>query len=402
MAQDSETKRVLLGNFLTNYKTSHQTAYDAAKEYLKQFPNDDDENVRYMKKWVIAYEKVLAENSAKTNNSDAGNSSGARINAERFNQMGDARAKLQEWAEAEAQYRQAVKLEPVNALYRSNLGTALENQKKFAEAETELREAVNLAPDNAQIRVSFGVLLEQQGKLPEAETEYNKATKLDPDNTKWQDKLLDVLKLQNKSYEVDKILKSRIQILTEKVQSKKSAIVKLLNSVNHQYYKHRNEIEPLRKEYADLNLQLSEIHEKQNNLEGAMNYYYQFLTNIIFKDDEELSFALKRFRELVKKSYPNESSVNAIVGQWNCYPNISEKFVGSHIYKLSGTGQQKESDFFASTKFYWEISEFKNSVNFGYTKNKFHEEYVLLGNQMFMLPKKRLDFMFLYYICKKQ
>ena len=55
-------------------------------------------------------------------------------------------------AEAEAQHREAVRIEPNKALWHFNLGVVLSRQGKVIEAEAELKEAVRLDPKNVQYR----------------------------------------------------------------------------------------------------------------------------------------------------------------------------------------------------------------------------------------------------------
>jgi hypothetical protein len=67
--------------------------------------------------------------------------------ADGFNQAGLRLFSQQRLAEAEGTFRQAISLDPQNALYHHNLATALNAQQRYKEAEKEAALAVRLAPN---------------------------------------------------------------------------------------------------------------------------------------------------------------------------------------------------------------------------------------------------------------
>ncbi|MBI4607999.1 MAG: tetratricopeptide repeat protein [Candidatus Rokubacteria bacterium] len=71
-------------------------------------------------------------------------------------------------ANAEALYRETIKLTPNNARAHNNLGVLLQGQGKTREAEAAYREAIRLEPANAQGYRNLTALLQQQGRAPEA------------------------------------------------------------------------------------------------------------------------------------------------------------------------------------------------------------------------------------------
>jgi tetratricopeptide (TPR) repeat protein len=85
-------------------------------------------------------------------------------------------------AEAEAEYRAAIQLQPDLAVAHNNLGIVLNNQGQLAEAETEFRAAIRLKPDDAASHNNLANALRAQGRLADAEAEYRVALRLKPDD----------------------------------------------------------------------------------------------------------------------------------------------------------------------------------------------------------------------------
>jgi hypothetical protein len=83
--------------------------------------------------------------------------------------------------EAEAAYREALRLRPDFADAYNNLGNALHALGRPDEAEASLREALRLRPDNAVAHVNFGIVVEALGRLEDAAASYREALRLRPD-----------------------------------------------------------------------------------------------------------------------------------------------------------------------------------------------------------------------------
>ncbi|HEX5102301.1 MAG TPA: tetratricopeptide repeat protein, partial [Pirellulaceae bacterium] len=84
-----------------------------------------------------------------------------------YDLLGWALFHQQKYSEAEAFFRESIRLSPDKVLVHCGLGCSLVEQRKFAEAETTLREALRLDP---QHRWATGLLkraLDGQGKPPE-------------------------------------------------------------------------------------------------------------------------------------------------------------------------------------------------------------------------------------------
>jgi tetratricopeptide (TPR) repeat protein len=82
------------------------------------------------------------------------------------------------YAEAETEFRQAVKLEPNNSVWHNHLAYAFALQNKKAEAEAEWKEAIRLSPNNYEYRLSLANNLEEEEKYAEAEREYREVLRL--------------------------------------------------------------------------------------------------------------------------------------------------------------------------------------------------------------------------------
>jgi tetratricopeptide (TPR) repeat protein len=82
--------------------------------------------------------------------------------------------------DAEAHYREALRLRPDFADAHANLGVLLARQRRLDEAAEHFAAALRLAPRNARTHANFGILLAEQGKLTESKAHYHEALRLDP------------------------------------------------------------------------------------------------------------------------------------------------------------------------------------------------------------------------------
>jgi tetratricopeptide (TPR) repeat protein len=83
-------------------------------------------------------------------------------------------------AEAEEQYRLALRVFPDDVKAHVNLGNALVRQGKPSEAVQQYEEALRLQPDHAQARINLGNVWLLQGNLSEAIGDYEEALRIDP------------------------------------------------------------------------------------------------------------------------------------------------------------------------------------------------------------------------------
>jgi tetratricopeptide (TPR) repeat protein len=80
--------------------------------------------------------------------------------------------------EALAEFRQALALDPKDALAKNNLGIVLVELGRPEGAMTEFHQAIALAPKNAQPHNNLGRVFQEEGRLEEARAEYHKALEL--------------------------------------------------------------------------------------------------------------------------------------------------------------------------------------------------------------------------------
>jgi cytochrome c-type biogenesis protein CcmH/NrfG len=64
------------------------------------------------------------------------------------------------YADAEAAYREAIRLDPLRAAARTRLGHVLHKTKRLAKAEAAYREAIRLDPDDARAHECLEQLLQ--------------------------------------------------------------------------------------------------------------------------------------------------------------------------------------------------------------------------------------------------
>jgi Tfp pilus assembly protein PilF len=95
--------------------------------------------------------------------------------------LGNARADQGRPREAEAEYREALRLKPDYPIAHNDLGTVLAEQGRPREAEAEFREAVRLKPDYPRAHYNLGNALRDQGRPKEAEAAFREAIRLQPD-----------------------------------------------------------------------------------------------------------------------------------------------------------------------------------------------------------------------------
>ncbi len=95
--------------------------------------------------------------------------------------LGYAYTALQRPADAQAEYRKAVALDPKMAPAYLNLGLTLLGSDPGAAAEP-LRKAAELLPDQARPKLFLGTALERSGNLPAGIEQYEAAEKLDAKN----------------------------------------------------------------------------------------------------------------------------------------------------------------------------------------------------------------------------
>ena len=102
--------------------------------------------------------------------------------ADAYYNLGNALADQERHEEAESAYREAIRLNPDYADAYSNLGITLADQERHEEAESAFRNVIRLAPDNALAYNNLGAVLTDQGRYEEAESAFRNLIRLEPGN----------------------------------------------------------------------------------------------------------------------------------------------------------------------------------------------------------------------------
>ena len=95
-------------------------------------------------------------------------------------------------AQATVALEKAKKLEPEKASIREALGIAYFRIRRWEEAEAEFRKALELSPVNDYAHYALGRCLEQQGRHHEANGHYKLASSLRPGEDQYRARILDL------------------------------------------------------------------------------------------------------------------------------------------------------------------------------------------------------------------
>ncbi len=139
-------------------------------------------------------------------------SRGSMLDPEQHDSRGRKYLEQELWAQAETEYREAIKTEPREAVRHNNLGVALSWQGRYAEAETEYAIAANLQPDKALWRSNLAKVLTQQGKYQLAEVQARKAAELAPGESTLRGNLGLILSRVEKVIEAEAEYEKAIQL----------------------------------------------------------------------------------------------------------------------------------------------------------------------------------------------
>ncbi|MBF0179838.1 MAG: tetratricopeptide repeat protein [Magnetococcales bacterium] len=102
-------------------------------------------------------------------------------NADAHNNLGSLLLTRQDFPRAELACREALRLQPGHADAWYNLGGALLGRMLPVEAETALRESIRLAPHLARGHLNLGTLLHRTQRLAEAAAAYRQALEIQPE-----------------------------------------------------------------------------------------------------------------------------------------------------------------------------------------------------------------------------
>ena len=106
----------------------------------------------------------------------------ATAKAKERTKTGDSLYGEYRYADAEAAYREAVRLDSGYLMAHYGLGCVFRNTGRLPEAETSYREAIRLNPGNFYGYNGLGVVLRDTKRYPEAEAAFREAVRLNPGN----------------------------------------------------------------------------------------------------------------------------------------------------------------------------------------------------------------------------
>lgn len=98
-----------------------------------------------------------------------------------------------DWEDAEAAFRQAIKTDPQNGYVLNNLGLVLYHQDKFADAIRHFEQAVHLDDLNASRHANLGMAYMAMRQYAKAESSFKKALKLAPNEMEYKDLLAEAV-----------------------------------------------------------------------------------------------------------------------------------------------------------------------------------------------------------------
>jgi len=84
--------------------------------------------------------------------------------------------------DAEAEYREALRINPNSAEAHNNLGVLLCDMGRKEGAEAEYREALRINPNSAEAHYNLGISLYDMGRKEDAEAEYREALRINPNS----------------------------------------------------------------------------------------------------------------------------------------------------------------------------------------------------------------------------
>lgn len=113
--------------------------------------------------------------------------------------LGNAYTRLNNFAEAEKAYQEALKINPNHTATLSNLGVAYYQQGRLDEAMDAFEKALKISPNDAETYYLLGAAQLQLGKMDEAEKSLLKALDINPTLPEARFGLAMLRKLQNRT-----------------------------------------------------------------------------------------------------------------------------------------------------------------------------------------------------------
>jgi len=99
----------------------------------------------------------------------------------------------EEWEDAEAAFRQALKYDPQNGFILNNLGLVLYHQDRYADAIRNFEQSVRQDEQNAARHSNLGMAYMAMRQYAKAESSFKKALKLAPNEMEYKDLLAEAM-----------------------------------------------------------------------------------------------------------------------------------------------------------------------------------------------------------------
>jgi protein O-GlcNAc transferase len=115
-------------------------------------------------------------------------------------------------AEAEANYRRAIQINPEHTNAHNNLGAAFLKSGRLTEAEASCRRALQINPDNADAHNNLGNTFKEQGRSAEAEDSFRRALQINPNNADTHNNLGNILKDMSRMAEAEASYRRALEI----------------------------------------------------------------------------------------------------------------------------------------------------------------------------------------------
>jgi tetratricopeptide (TPR) repeat protein len=180
--------------------------------------------------------------------------------------------------EAEAEYRDAIRINPKSAVAHYNLGNLLKDRGRKAEAEVEYRDALRIDSDFAKVHINLGNLLYDMERKEEAEAEYRDAIRINPDYVAAHYNLGNLLKDMGRKAEAEVEYRDAIRINPDYV----AAHINLGNLLYDMERKEEAEAEyrealRINPDYAEAHINLGNSFVIMNRKEEAEAEYQEAL-----------------------------------------------------------------------------------------------------------------------------
>ena len=135
--------------------------------------------------------------------------------ADAHGNLGVAYAQQRKLPEAEAAFQLAIRLKPSNTTMYVNLATCLTDQGRPAEAEGWARQAAQRAPENVEAHRLLGLALDARRRLEPAEAAFREAVRLDPDHADTRFRFGRVLARRNNLTEAEPEYRAAVRLKPE-------------------------------------------------------------------------------------------------------------------------------------------------------------------------------------------